>query len=120
MKRESITPNMKVASLLYHNDIVCPLCDAPLMASDKIEWDHFHALALGGAHDYTNIEAVHAECHRRKTFGAAATTAGADINKIAKTRRIRKGKMKVKKRSYGTARPKKRRPWAKRPFRMPE
>jgi hypothetical protein len=110
MRRAPLTAKMKIASLLYHNDIECPLCGVYLMASEKIEWDHFRALGLGGTHDYLNIEAVHAECHRQKTFGAAATTAGSDIGKIAKTRRLEKLRL-------GTAKAKPKRKWPKRKMR---
>jgi 5-methylcytosine-specific restriction endonuclease McrA len=96
-RRRAITEKMKIASLLYHNDIECALCGQWLTSVDPIEWDHYRPLAMDGAHDETNIMAVHAKCHLQKTFGAKATTAGSDMHKIAKDKRFAKGKMAVNK-----------------------
>jgi 5-methylcytosine-specific restriction endonuclease McrA len=81
---------MKISSLLYHSLIKCRLCKWYLQPTDEIEWDHFQPIALGGAHDYKNIAAVHKACHAAKTRGTGATTAGSDIHKIAKVKRIQR------------------------------
>lgn len=108
-RRKPITVKMKLASLLYHNDIECPLCGVFLKSTDEIQWDHRHPVALGGEHDCTNIEACHVACHRKKTFGAGATTAGSDIGNISKARRLEK-------RRLGTEKPKLKKAWPSKPI----
>lgn len=66
----------------------CPLCGEKLGPLEGLDWDHETALALGGADDETNLRAVHRTCHRVKTSGNGASTAGTDIGKIAKVNRI--------------------------------
>lgn len=87
---------MKIASLLYHNEIECPICGLILLSTSQIEWDHFQPLALGGEHDDTNIRAVHKSCHRLKTSGTKATSYGSDIHAIAKIKRLAAGPKKSK------------------------
>ncbi len=65
--RKAITPAMKVSCLLYRWFTPCSLCGLKIAPTDKIEWDHVHALVHGGPHDYTNLRPVHAACHKRKT-----------------------------------------------------
>ncbi|MFC5423225.1 HNH endonuclease signature motif containing protein [Bosea eneae] len=65
----------------------CPLCRGKLGDLADLDFDHEHALALGGADEIENLRAVHRDCHAVKTRGAGATTAGSDIGKIAKMRR---------------------------------
>lgn len=91
-KRKAITDKMKWQSLLYWStDAYCPECSEPILATDNIEWDHRHPIALGGTHTFDNIRAVHRECHRLKTSGSKATSAGSDIHMIAKANRIARG-----------------------------
>ena len=66
----------------------CPLCGEKLGPLDGLDWDHETALALGGTDDETNLRAVHRACHRVKTSGNGASTAGTDIGKISKVKRI--------------------------------
>jgi len=112
-KREPITADLKVQSLLFRATVICPLCGADLMPGQEIEWDHQVPVALGGSHDFANIRPVHKRCHARKSFGSKATTAGSDIHKIAKAKRIAAGGKKVKR-----PMPKgQKREWSARPFR---
>lgn len=80
MKRQAITPDMKLDCLLYRHNITCGLCGGELFPNDKLEWDHVHALVHGGPHVFTNIRPVHAECHKEKT--------ARDIAANAKVKRI--------------------------------
>jgi 5-methylcytosine-specific restriction enzyme A len=57
---------------------MCPLCDGEL--SGAIEWDHVIPLALGGADEIENIQAVHAVCHLHLKTKA-------DVKRIAKAKR---------------------------------
>lgn len=66
----------------------CPLCGGKLGDLANIDFDHAEALALGGADEIENLRAVHRDCHAVKTRGAGATTAGSDIGKIAKQKRL--------------------------------
>lgn len=52
--------------------------------------DHKHALALGGSDDDDNLWPLCEDCHRQKTSGTHATSAGSDINRVAKVKRIQK------------------------------
>lgn len=55
---------------------------------DNTQWDHIVPLALGGENSAENFQAICIDCHSTKTRGNGATTAGSDIGRIAKTRRI--------------------------------
>lgn len=99
--RPPLTERMKIDALLFGNDVRCMICNHRIFPTDLYDWDHIHALALGGAHYFKNLAPTHRLCHAEKTHGKPATTAGSDIGKIAKTRRIAKGKMAVKKRALG-------------------
>ncbi len=79
--RQAITPAMKVKCIISRFTVNCGLCGGLLTAEDDIEWDHVHALVHGGAHRYTNLRPVHAECHKVKTKS--------DIQANAKIKRIR-------------------------------
>ena len=67
---------------------VCPLCGDRLGSLDGVDFDHTQALALGGEDINENIRAVHRQCHRVKTSGTKATTAGSDVQVIAKGKRL--------------------------------
>lgn len=90
-KRKPLSAAIKLAAIFYHNDIECPICGNFIKSTDRIQFDHRLALALGGADDETNLEPVHLDCHKRKTFGNKATTLNSDIHAIAKVNRIAKG-----------------------------
>lgn len=66
----------------------CPLCGERLGDLADLDFDHAHALALGGADEIENLRAVHRDCHAVKTRGAGATTAGSDIGKMKKLRHL--------------------------------
>ena len=52
---------------------VCTNCCERLNKLSEIEWDHIHALALGGAHDAPNITPLCKPCHKLKTFGTKSS-----------------------------------------------
>jgi len=66
----------------------CPRCGEKLGELDGLDFDHAHPLALGGADTLDNLRALHRDCHRVKTSGTKATSAGSDIHAIAKAKRI--------------------------------
>lgn len=64
--------------VITEQENTCPLCGEEL--SGAIEWDHKTPLALGGADEIENIQAVHADCHLHfKTKD--------DVKRIAKAKR---------------------------------
>jgi hypothetical protein len=85
--RKKLTLMDKVQILL--DQAVCPLCGEKL-GKEGIEYDHATPLALGGEDRPSNIRAVHRQCHRTKSSGKPATTAGSDIHAIAKMKRLSK------------------------------
>ncbi|MGV6875880.1 HNH endonuclease signature motif containing protein [Pseudochelatococcus sp. B33] len=66
----------------------CPLCGGRLGDLTGLDFDHAVPLALGGADDLSNLRAVHRDCHKAKTNGRPATSAGGDIHAIAKAKRL--------------------------------
>lgn len=89
----SPTPNRRrhsVTELLgvLVKQAICPRCEKKLGELKALQWDHIVPLALGGEDVPANLQAIHIECHREKTTGRPATTAGSDIHAIAKTRRL--------------------------------
>jgi hypothetical protein len=62
-----------------------------------VEREHVTPIALGGADNPTNCAYSFRSAHKVQSFGGGATTADSDIGKIAKTKRIAKGKMAVNK-----------------------
>jgi 5-methylcytosine-specific restriction endonuclease McrA len=94
--RPPIPVRMKIDSLLFRavllgHPILCNVCHAKLSPGDVIEWDHYNPLALGGAHTWANLLPLHKACHRKKTSGTKATSAGSDIHTIAKVKRLANG-----------------------------
>ncbi len=85
--------------------IICPLCYKPILPGGKTICEHLHALALGGDDTPENRRLVHWSCADIKTRGTKATTAGSDIQQIAKGKRLRgetgQGRMKRKIQSRG-------------------
>ncbi len=88
MKRRSLTALDKLKVAI--RQALCPMCGQPLMDLANTDFDHAHALALGGEDAVENLRAVHRNCHATKTRGTGATTAGTDIGKISKLKRIEK------------------------------
>lgn len=70
----------------------CPLCNGKLQALDETEFDHVQALVNGGEDTIENLRAVHADCHKAKTFGRGGerrvTTAGGDLHTRDKVARL--------------------------------
>ncbi len=81
MKRQAITDKMKLECLLYRCTVKCGICGDELYPNDEIEWYHIQALVHSGAHVFTNIRPVHAECHKEKT--------ARDVAANAKVKRLR-------------------------------
>lgn len=79
----NVAINQALAEAIY-----CPLCDELLAAMDDRILEHMVPHELGGASDETNLRWVHKECAAKKTNGSKATSAGGDIHKIAKAKRL--------------------------------
>lgn len=98
---------------------VCPLCGERLGSLDGVDFDHFQALALGGEDTNENMRAVHRACHRVKTSGTKATTAGSDVQVIAKGKRLARATEEFRRRiaAKGSGdKPKARSRWPRRKF----
>lgn len=61
---------------------ICPLCQQPMIAGEKLIDEHMTALGLGGSNEDSNRALVHATCAYAKTFGDEG-----DIAKIAEAKR---------------------------------
>lgn len=84
MKRQAITPDMKIASLLMRAFVCCNICGERIGSEDAIDWDHVQALIHGGAHHAMNIRPLHRDCHKIKTKF--------DVQANAKVKRLRNPK----------------------------
>lgn len=95
MMRKAVPLGVKFLVLLRQS--YCPECNEPL--GSKIEWDHYPSLAerkydvVTGEYtppenDPACLRALHVDCHKRKSFGTKATTAGSDAHRRAKVRRV--------------------------------
>jgi len=92
MTRRRLSPKQRAALFVTHKGI-CHMCCEPINEAFQLwEVSHPHPLALGGKDDDSNRAPAHKSCHRTRTFGTKATTAGSDIHAIAKTKRLAKGK----------------------------
>jgi hypothetical protein len=90
MSRRKLSQKDKLEILIRQS--VCPLCGERLGKLEDVDFDHVHPLALGGSdNDNGNFQALHRSCHRVKTSGTKATSAGSDIHEVAKTKRLSKG-----------------------------
>lgn len=85
-KRKPITDGMKWRALLPL--VLCSWCGIRFVRDESVEWDHYQPIALGGKHEAANVRPLHPLCHSQKTHGHGPTTAGSDIGKISKERRI--------------------------------
>ena len=89
VKRRSLSLKDKLEVMV--KQAICPACGERLGDLDGLDWDHIHPLALGGSdNDNGNFQVLHRSCHRKKTSGTKATSAGSDIHEIAKTKRLDK------------------------------
>ena len=66
----------------------CAICGHTIGEEEQFHADHIIPLAIGGEDSLSNIQIVHAPCHRSKTKD--------DVKTIAKVRRIRNGGRKRK------------------------
>lgn len=60
---------------------------------DRLEREHLHEIALGGADEPHNCAYSLKEAHAVITNGTKATTAGSSKHKVAKDRRLRMAKL---------------------------
>ncbi len=79
-KRKTITPAMKVNALLWRYTINCGICYQLLGPADEIQWDHIHAISMGGPHQWDNIRPTHAACNQAK--GIKEHKAAAKVDRI--------------------------------------
>lgn len=89
----------EVIETLWHQGVTVPCyrCKNPIRPGEKLNREHLDELALGGQDAPGNCAYSHKLCHDVVTNGTKATTAGSSKHKIAKSKRIAKGKMEVKK-----------------------
>lgn len=73
--------------------ISCPLCHAPLFPEEPRILEHMVPHELGGSSDAENLRWVHKDCASRKTNGSKATSAGGDLHKIAKGKRLERARL---------------------------
>lgn len=105
------TSRLDLEAILHRQDHKCP-CGAILEARNY-DIDHSTALVFGGLDDMSNKVALCKPCHRAKTFGNAATSAGSDLHMAAKIKRLTNPK--PSKRPMGkSGRKIPSRPWASR------
>lgn len=117
-ERRRLSVTDKLAVMVRQS--VCPLCGERLGALDDVDFDHFQALALGGADTTENLRAVHRQCHRTKTSGTKATTAGSDVQMIAKGKRLAREAEEFRRRILAKgsgSEPEKRSKWPRRTMR---
>ena len=97
-KRKSIPDRTKLEVVL-NQDGKCPHCGQRLGRLDGLNFDHRPALInrdidqsikdyVPGQLDPEYIQAVHIDCHKVRTSGATATTAGSDLHIRDKTRNL--------------------------------
>lgn len=74
---------------------ICSICAWPLLAGERVHWDHIHSEGMGGPHVVDNLRPVHFECHKKKTK--------TDVQALAKVDRITgKTGQKKRKRKWAT------------------
>ena len=64
-----------LAAVLARNGVACAICAAPFSRECRIEWDHTHQIAMGGADDADNLRPLCVPCHAKKTRADAAARA---------------------------------------------
>jgi 5-methylcytosine-specific restriction endonuclease McrA len=89
--RKAIPAKVQVAVAIRQANgaVLCPLCSNVLCVWEPHILEHMVPLALGGGNDIDNLRWVHAHCAAKKTNGTKATSAGGDLHKIAKAKRLR-------------------------------
>lgn len=91
MVRRKFTERMVLETLIRTgHTLSCFRSKAPITLENvgTVEREHVIPIELGGADDPTNCAYSIGAAHRVQTFGNGATTANADIGKIAKAKRI--------------------------------
>lgn len=90
MKRPHISTATKVNVAIEQAGgwIRCAICSGPLRPSEPRILEHLVPHELDGSSDAENLRWVHKECASKKTNGNKATSAGGDIHKIAKAKRL--------------------------------
>jgi hypothetical protein len=93
VKRRKLTTLDKLKVMV--EQAICPQCGLRLGYASDCQFDHVHALALGGTDTLDNIVAVHKDCHRQKTTGRAglsklSVSKDGDVPKITKLKRREK------------------------------
>ena len=89
--RKRFTERQVLAVIIAQGGIIpCYRCKEALDDAYICEREHVTPIALGGHDTVCNSVYSHSFCHKRKTFGTKATTAGSDIHAIAKVKRILK------------------------------
>lgn len=92
-KRKAIPPHMLVSVAILQavdGGLRCPLCTLRITTNHKRILEHLTPVAFGGKNEIDNLRFVHRECADKKTNGNAATSAGGDLHKIAKAKRLAK------------------------------
>lgn len=92
-KRKAIPPHMLVSVAILQavdGGLRCPLCALRITTNHKRILEHLTPVAFGGKNEIDNLRFVHRECADKKTYGNAATSAGGDLSKIAKAKRLAK------------------------------
>ena len=91
-KRPHISERVKVNVAIEQAGgwIRCVLCSGPLRPSEPRILEHLVPHELSGSSREENLRWVHKGCATRKTNGSKATSAGGDIHKIAKSKRLAK------------------------------
>ena len=89
------TSKRDLAVLFLKQDGKCK-CGVKLEAGNY-NIDHNIALVFGGTDTLGNKVLLCIPCHRIKTFGSLATSAGSDLHMAAKVRRLNKKKSERKK-----------------------
>ena len=115
MKRRKLTTLDRLKIMV--EQAICPKCGQKLGQLEGLEFDHVHALALGGTDTIDNIVAVHDDCHRVKTTGRhgeskLSISRDGDVPKITKLKRSAKCSTLGSGSSLSSQRPKTR--WPKR------
>jgi hypothetical protein len=92
MNRPTIPASVKVDVVINQagGSIRCPLCYGQLYVGDARILEHLTARQLGGPDVAGNLAYVHKACAATKTNGNKTTSAGGDIHKIAKVKRLAK------------------------------
>lgn len=93
-KRPNISVKMKVDAALRQafGCAHCPLCKKQLLPEHERILEHMVPYAWDHSNITENLAWVHKECAHQKTYGSKATSAGGDIHKIAKAKRLAKAR----------------------------